>query len=93
MADPRLAVEVVVSQCIDAAVGPLHGDPLHVAPVKAVIAGKDLGPLQEEAAISNLAPHVETDLFPSVNRQPNPLQLHAQDPPSRCQSVQHPTPC
>jgi|GEM_PF-6518566 len=68
MANPCLAVQVVVSQCIDAAVGPFHRDPLHVPAIKAVVAGKDHGPLQEEAAIGHLTPHVEADLFPSINR-------------------------
>ena len=79
MPDPCFAVQVVVSQCIDAAIGPLHRDPLHVAPVKAVIAGEDLGPLQEEAAISHLAPHVAVDLLPGINGQPDPLELHVRD--------------
>ena len=79
MADPCFAIEVVVSQRIDAAVGPLHRDPLHIAPVEAVIAGEDLGPLQEEAAISHLAPHVEADLFPGINGKPDPLELHVRD--------------
>ena len=81
MANPCLAVQVVVSQCIDATVRPLHRDPLHVSAIKAVVAGEDHGPVQEEAAIGHLAPHVEADLLPSINWQPDPLQLHAQDPP------------
>lgn len=67
MANPCLAVQVVVSQCIDAAVGPLNRDPLHVPAIKAVVAGEDHGTLQEEAAIGHLAPHVEVDLFPAIN--------------------------
>jgi hypothetical protein len=35
--------------------------------------------LQEEAAISHLAPHVEADLFPGINGQPDPLELHVRD--------------
>ena len=93
MADPCLSVEVVVGQCVDAAVGPLLRDPLHVSPVKAVVAGKNRRSLQEETPIGNLSPHVEADLFPGVNRQPNPLQLHWQDPRIRCQFVPRPMLC
>lgn len=67
MAYPCLSVEVVVRQCIDAAVWPLSRDSLHVSPIKAVIACENDRSLQEEAPISNLSPHVETNLFPSVN--------------------------
>lgn len=92
MPDPCFAIEAVVSQRINATIGPFHRDPLHVTPVQTVIASKNYSTLQEEAAIGHVAPHVEADFFPSVNGQPDPLQLHVQDPPLRHQSVQHPMP-
>lgn len=80
MTNPRLAVEVVVGQCIDAAVRPLDRDPLHVAAIKTVIAGEDHCTLQGNAPAWHIAPHVEMDFFPGINRQPDPLELHVQDP-------------
>lgn len=93
MTYPCFAVQVVIRKCIDATVGPLTRDPLHVAPIKPVITSEDDGALQGVAFIWHLAPHVEADLFPGVNGQPNPLQLHALDPPLHRRFVQRPMPC
>jgi hypothetical protein len=63
------------------------------SPIKAMIARKDHSPLQKGAAVCYLSPHVETNLFPGVNWQPNSLQLHHLDQQQLCQFVQRPKPC
>lgn len=93
MSDPRFSVEVVVRQRVKAAVGPLVCDPLHVLPVKAVIASEGDRSLQEEAPIGHLPPHVEVDFLPLVNWQPDPLQRHVLNPRLRRRSALRPKPC